>query len=74
MAVPKRKVTPSKRGMRRSHDRVATPAYAECDNCGELKLPHHLCNACGQYRGRQIFTPKSEIIDTEDDTTENNAA
>jgi len=54
MAVPKRKVSRSRRNMRRSHDALKTAAYAECPNCGELKQPHHLCEACGYYDGREV--------------------
>ena len=54
MAVPKRKVSPSRRGMRRSHDALKVEAFAECSNCGELKRPHNLCTACGHYNGREI--------------------
>ena len=49
MAVPKSKITKSKRGMRRSHDSLKTVNSIECANCGELKLPHHVCAACGFY-------------------------
>jgi len=59
MAVPKRKVTPSRRNMRRSHDALKTSAYAECPNCGELKRPHHVCSACGSYDGRDVIEPES---------------
>lgn len=54
MAVPKRKTSPSRRGMRRSHDALTVDAFSECKNCGELKRPHHLCTACGHYNGREI--------------------
>ena len=54
MAVPKRKTTPSRRGMRRSHDALKVEAFHECPNCGELKRPHNLCPACGHYNGREI--------------------
>ena len=54
MAVPKRKTSPSRRGMRRSHDSLSVPTFGECANCGELKRPHHLCEACGHYNGREI--------------------
>ena len=37
MAVPKRKTSPSRRGMRRSHDSLKVEAHHECSNCGELK-------------------------------------
>ena len=54
MAVPKRKTSPSKRNMRRSHDAMKPANYQECPNCGELRLPHNLCSACGHYNGREI--------------------
>jgi large subunit ribosomal protein L32 len=56
MAVPKRKTSPSRRGMRRSHDALTVAAFQECPNCGELKRPHNLCNACGHYNGREIVS------------------
>ncbi|MEO0063350.1 MAG: hypothetical protein RLZZ08_1910 [Pseudomonadota bacterium] len=56
MAVPKRKTSPSRRGMRRSHDALKVEAFHECSNCGELKRPHNLCGACGHYNGREIVS------------------
>ncbi|MGC9954678.1 MAG: 50S ribosomal protein L32 [Rhizomicrobium sp.] len=54
MAVPKRKKSPSRRNMRRSHDRLAPTSHNECPNCGEQKRPHHICAACGHYDGREV--------------------
>jgi len=59
MAVPKRKTSPSKRNMRRSHHALKATAFQECPNCGELKLPHNLCQACGHYNGREISAPEA---------------
>ncbi len=56
MAVPKRKTSPSRRGMRRAHDALTTPVFQECPNCGELRRPHNLCGACGHYNGREIVS------------------
>jgi large subunit ribosomal protein L32 len=42
MAVPKRKTTPSKRNMRRSHHRAGTQLFAEDKKSGELRRPHHI--------------------------------
>ena len=58
MAVPKSKISPSRRNMRRSHHAIKAAAHAECSNCGELKIPHHVCPSCGHYDGREVV--KSE--------------
>jgi large subunit ribosomal protein L32 len=45
--------------MRRGHDRLATVNLADCSNCGELKLPHHVCAICGYYNGREVIAQTS---------------
>ena len=59
MAVPKRKTSPSRRGMRRSADALKQPTYVEDKDSGELRRPHHIDMKTGMYRGRQILKPKS---------------
>ena len=59
MAVPKKKISSSRRNQRRSHDALKSAAYEECPSCGELKRPHHVCAACGTYNSR-------EVVDTGD--------
>ncbi|WP_299392359.1 50S ribosomal protein L32 [Pelagibius sp.] len=59
MAVPKSKVTRSRRNNRRAHDALAASSYHECPNCGELKRPHHVCAACGFYDGREVADAES---------------
>ncbi|MCB0329954.1 MAG: 50S ribosomal protein L32 [Bdellovibrionales bacterium] len=54
MAVPKKKTSKSKRNMRRAHDSLTAINTIVCENCGEPKLRHRVCGACGQYRGRQV--------------------
>ncbi len=56
MAVPKKKSSPSRIGMRRIHHALTASAHAECSNCGELKRPHHVCSHCGHYDGREVAT------------------
>ncbi len=64
MAVPKRKTSPSRRGMRRSHHALTPQAYAECRNCGELRRPHNVCSHCGHYDGREVVAAGTAIKDT----------
>lgn len=56
MQVPKKRTSKSLKGMRRSHDALKPSAAAEiCDTCGEMKLRHRVCAACGHYRGRAVI-------------------
>ena len=58
MAVPKRKVTRSRRGKRRAADALVNPTYVENPDSGELHRPHHIDLKSGMYRGRQVIEPK----------------
>jgi large subunit ribosomal protein L32 len=58
MAVPRRKTSPSRRGMRRSADALKKPTYAEDKDSGELRRPHHLDLKSGMYKGRQVLKKK----------------
>lgn len=60
MAVPKRKTTPSRRGMRRSHDRIRSGTYIEDPDSKELRLRHHIDLKTGRYRDKQILDRKDE--------------
>lgn len=62
MAVPKRKTSPSKRRMRRSHLALTAVTSLECPNCGELKRPHHVCGSCGHYDGREVTAAKTVAV------------
>lgn len=55
MAVPKKKTSRSRKGMRRAHDRITTPNVVYCE-CGEPVLPHRACDVCGNYNGRQVVS------------------
>lgn len=60
MAVPKSKVSKSRRGMRRAHDRLAGNTYIEDAESGELRRPHHIDLKTGMYRGRQILPEQDD--------------
>ena len=55
MAVPKRKTSKSRRGMRRSHDHLHVRDVSLCPNCQNAKLPHRICPHCGFYKGKEII-------------------
>lgn len=57
MAVQKSRKTPSKRGMRRSHDRLDTPTLSVEPTTGEVHRRHHI-STDGYYRGHQVIADK----------------
>lgn len=59
MAVQKNRTTPSKRGMRRSHDALTTRALSIEPSTGETHLRHHI-SADGYYRGRKVIDTKQD--------------
>ncbi|MBS0359565.1 MAG: 50S ribosomal protein L32 [Proteobacteria bacterium] len=64
MAVQKSRVTRSRRGMRRSHDKLETPSLSIDKTTGETHLRHHITKE-GYYRGRQILK-KNEAVHSEE--------
>ena len=60
MAVPKRRTSKSRRDMRRTHQKTGAPSITTCAQCGEPKLPHHLCASCGTYKGRTLVETEEE--------------
>lgn len=54
MAVPKRKVTPSRKKMRSANKGLKTINISFDKTTGEPKLPHHMSLKNGMYNGRQI--------------------
>ena len=60
MAVPRKKVSPMKRGTRRSADALVAPVHVEDKESGERRRPHHIDLTSGKYRGRQVLPPKAD--------------
>ena len=54
MAVPKKKQSKSRGDKRAANWKGTPPAYSECSQCHQPKLPHRVCGNCGYYAGRQV--------------------
>lgn len=63
MAVPKKKTTQSKKGLRRSHDAIRKVNVVVDSTTGEYKLPHHISLSDGYYKGRQVIEDKEETAE-----------
>jgi large subunit ribosomal protein L32 len=62
MAVAKSRKSPSRRGMRRSHDALTAKQLATDPTSGEVHLRHHLTKD-GYYRGRKVIDDKAKVRD-----------
>jgi len=59
MAVQKNKKSPSRRGMRRSHDALVAPNLSVDQVTGEKHRRHHV-TPNGFYRGKQVMKVKAD--------------
>ncbi|MBR7069657.1 MAG: 50S ribosomal protein L32 [Oxalobacter sp.] len=59
MAVPQNKTSPSKRGMRRSHDSLKAVNLSVEPTTGEKHRRHHI-SPSGYYRGRKVLNTKND--------------
>jgi large subunit ribosomal protein L32 len=61
MATPKKKVSRSRRNMRRfsGGNRLDKPTVVTCPECHEPTRPHRVC-ACGHYDGKLRMKPKAK--------------
>ncbi len=59
MAVPQNKTSPSKRGMRRSHDSLESVQLSVEPTTGEKHRRHHI-SPSGYYRGKKVLNTKHD--------------
>lgn len=54
-AVPKRRISKTRRDKRRTHYKLTPAQFVECPQCHELMIPHRVCKNCGYYDGREVI-------------------
>ena len=70
--VPQRRISKTRKRQRRSHFKLENPSMMVCPNCGEMKLAHIVCEACGYYDGKQVKAVK--VAEEEQPVVEEKAA
>ncbi len=55
MALPKVKLSKSKKGRRRSHLALVATKLEPCSQCKRPKRQHAVCPNCGYYAGREVI-------------------
>ena len=62
MAVQKSRKSRARRGMRRAHQALGTPALSIDATSGETHIRHHI-TPDGFYRGRRVIEAKETFVD-----------
>lgn len=60
MAVPRNRNSNARKNTRRAHFAKSAVAFVGCSKCGEKKQPHRICQSCGSYGARTIFSDKDK--------------
>ncbi|MEK7142626.1 MAG: 50S ribosomal protein L32 [Patescibacteria group bacterium] len=55
MAEPKKRLTSSRSGWRRSHQKIKKLSLSTCPKCKTRIIPHRVCSNCGFYKGKDIL-------------------
>ncbi len=57
MPQPKKNHSHQRQQKRRANWKGTLVALVACNNCGQVKRPHHVCDSCGYYNGRKMKEP-----------------
>lgn len=61
-ALPKSRISPRRRRAKRTHYKISAVKLVLCETCGSMHKPHHICPACGSYRGMQVISNDDELV------------
>lgn len=54
MAVPQRRISKTRKRMRRTHFKLQAAGLITCPNCGAMIKSHRVCPKCGYYDGKVV--------------------
>lgn len=55
MAVPQRRISKTRKRLRRTHFKLEVSGLVTCPNCGEMIKSHRVCPKCGYYAGKETM-------------------
>ena len=55
MAVPQRRISKTRKRLRRTHFKLEATGLITCPNCGEMIKSHQVCPHCGYYGGKVVY-------------------
>jgi large subunit ribosomal protein L32 len=61
MGLPSKKRTKSSKKRRAAHFTLKTMNLNQCPKCQKPTRPHHACQFCGFYKGREVIKIKTVL-------------
>ncbi len=61
MSVPAKRRPSSEARRGRSHQALKKVNLTKCPKCSKAILPHHACDFCGYYNGREVIKIKTKV-------------
>jgi large subunit ribosomal protein L32 len=61
MAVPKKKTSKRRTGMRTNAKKVGPTILSVCPKCGEPKRGHVACSFCGYYGDKKVLEVQTKL-------------
>jgi len=58
MAVPAKRVSKTRKRLRRTHYKIFAKSTVECPNCKAVIKQHRACPKCGFYNGKKVIEIK----------------
>ena len=55
MAVPQRRISKTRKRLRRTHFKLQVAGLVTCPKCGEMIKSHRVCPKCGYYDGKVVY-------------------
>ena len=63
--LPKKKLSSGRRNRRRAHHALKARNLVQCSNCGESRLPHHVCENCAERKSIKLNFLNAVEVDNE---------
>ena len=54
MAVPQRRISKTRKRLRRTHFKLSVTGLVTCPHCGAMIKAHHVCPKCGYYACKAV--------------------
>lgn len=72
MAVPQRRISKTRKRLRRTHFKLHVTGLVTCPKCGEMIKSHHVCPKCGFYAGKHVVN-EGKLVSGEEIKKETNS-